>query len=70
MSKGFDVIYLDPMYPSLNKKNLIVGVIIRDSQVNGSGGGDVAAPSFANFIASAFPIPLLAPVIHTFFDIK
>ena len=21
MSKGFDVIYLDPMYPSLNKKN-------------------------------------------------
>ena len=35
---------------SLNQKNLIVGVIIRDSQVNGSGGGDVAAPSFANFI--------------------
>ena len=35
---------------SLGQKNLIVGVIIRDSQDNGNGGGDVAAPSFANFI--------------------
>ena len=26
-------------------------------------------PSLANFIAVAFPIPLLAPVIHMFFDI-
>ena len=35
---------------SSDNKNLIVGVIIRDAQKNGSGGGDVAAPSFANFI--------------------
>ena len=35
---------------SSKNRNLIVGIIVRDAQKNGSGGGDVAAPSFARFI--------------------
>ncbi len=39
---------------SSENRNLIVGIIVRDAQKNGSGGGDVAAPSFARFINKVY----------------
>ena len=52
-SKGYEEEALNALFigkASMSDKDLIIGLIIRNAKTNGSGGGEVAAPSFSKFI--------------------